>query len=345
MAERALSAAQSLPSADEAARLATRLGLRPHRGHVALVLNFRGASDTIECISSLLDAGTPADAILVVDNASGGADVERIAQAHPRVPLLALPVNTGYAGGNNAAARVARAAGARVAVVLNNDTTVAPGFLDAIADFMSARPRVMVASPKITWYQDPERLWYAGGSYSPWRGFALTEGRSERDDGRFDAIRPVTFATGCAVAIRLEAVDRTDPFVGEFFGYAEDLELCRYAASRRAEVMYAPVTVVRHKEGLSFNALGGQPLRIRLSVRNTLWVARRYLRWYHWLAAGPSILFRYLGRFAGIYVVRRDAASLAAMLRGAVEGLTMRLPAPLEGDAQAPESSDAAPDT
>lgn len=322
---------QRWPDAAESRTLAKSLGLRPHRGHQVLVLNFRGAADTLECVKSLLDAGVPEKAILVVDNASGGEDAAQIAVAFPTVPVLGLPENLGYAGGNDVAMNVARAAGCQIAVILNNDTVVAPRFLDDIADFMVSHERVAVMCPKITWYASPDLLWYAGGSYSRWRGYAVTHGRREADGPRFNETRPVSFATGCAVAIRLASLPRHVAFVPEFFGYVEDAELSLYAASSGHAVVYAPVTWVRHKEGMSFNTLGGQPLRIRLSVRNTIWVARRYLRWYHWLLAGPRLVIGYLGRFVAIYLVRRDLRSLKALVDGLIEGLMDPLPSALRG--------------
>ena len=320
---------QRWPDAEDVQRIAGQLRLHPHRGYLVLVLNFRGAADTIECVGSLLDGGAPASAVLVIDNASGGADAEQVAAAHPSVAVLALPENLGYAGGNDVATLVARASGATGVIVLNNDTTVAPRFVDDLVDYMTEHPEVTVACPEITWYHDPGLLWYGGGSYSPWRGYAVTEGRRAAAGGRYSRERDVTFATGCAMAIRLGGLRRAMPFVPEFFGYVEDAELSLHAVAHGGRVVFTPRTWVRHKEGIAFAALGGQPLRIRLSVRNTLWVARRYLKWYHWAVAGPRLLGGYLGRFALIFLIRRDAASLRALLEGLGTGLRSPLPASL----------------
>ncbi|TPW95016.1 glycosyltransferase family 2 protein, partial [Schumannella luteola] len=73
-------------------------------GVVTVVLvNFRGADDTITAIAHLREVDWPADAleIVVVDNASGGDDAARIREAHPEVLLIESPDNTGFAGGCN----------------------------------------------------------------------------------------------------------------------------------------------------------------------------------------------------------------------------------------------------
>src|SRR4051794_11914664 len=77
-------------------------GRRP--GVVSVVIvNYRGAADTLTCIKGLdrLDWPTEALEIVVVDNASGDGSVEQIAAHAPHVTLIASPENTGFAGGCN----------------------------------------------------------------------------------------------------------------------------------------------------------------------------------------------------------------------------------------------------
>jgi GT2 family glycosyltransferase len=73
----------------------TGRGRRP--GVVSVVIvNYRGAEDTLTCIDGLGGLEWPAEAleIIVVDNASGDDSVEQIAARAPHVTLIASPENT-----------------------------------------------------------------------------------------------------------------------------------------------------------------------------------------------------------------------------------------------------------
>jgi GT2 family glycosyltransferase len=308
-------------TADEAADVARRIGLRPYRGCVVIILNYGGLTDTTECLESLWHAGIDQQAVLVVDNASPVDDPERLHVAYPAMPIVRADTNYGFCDGNNIGATLARAAGATEVVLLNNDTTVATGFLDAFADYFAAHERVVLLNPKIVWYHAPDRIWFAGGYYSPWLAFPRDVARNRVDVPAVDAARSISFATGCALGIRLSGVPSQRLFVPEMFAYAEDLELTLRVRAGGGEVMYAPVTVVRHKEGRTFASMGNRSVSAYLSTRNVLFVGRQYLRWYHWLTASFAYTTFYLGRLALVFALRGDWAAVAALMRGTGQGL------------------------
>lgn len=64
-----------------------------------VVLNWNGAKDTLACLDSLAALISPSCRVLVVDNGSTDGSPEKIRERFPAVELLLLPVNIGYAGG------------------------------------------------------------------------------------------------------------------------------------------------------------------------------------------------------------------------------------------------------
>src|SRR5262249_40082884 len=195
------------------------------------------------------------------------------------------------------------------------------GFLDAFADYYDAHPDVVLLNPKIVWYHAPERIWFAGGSYSRWLAFPRDLARNHADSPVYDVERPISFATGCALGVRLDGVPDGQLVVLEYFGYAEDLELTIRVLEAGGRVMYAPVAVVRHKEGRTFASMGRRSLPARLSARNVLFVARRYLRWYHWPTGGVAYATCFVGRLGLIFALRRDWGAITALARGTFQGL------------------------
>ena len=68
---------------------------------VAIVLNWCGEQDTVDCIESLRRATYPALRILLVDNGSPDGSGDRLHTRFPDVSYLTTGANLGYAGGNN----------------------------------------------------------------------------------------------------------------------------------------------------------------------------------------------------------------------------------------------------
>ncbi|HEY9784319.1 MAG TPA: glycosyltransferase family 2 protein [Candidatus Obscuribacterales bacterium] len=90
----------------------------------ALVLHWRGAELTRECLKSLAGVGYPGLTVLLVDNGSDHNDGAKLKQEFPSIELLRLDANLGFAGGCNAGMMYCMERGAEFIWLLNNDTKV-----------------------------------------------------------------------------------------------------------------------------------------------------------------------------------------------------------------------------
>lgn len=93
-----------------------------------VVVNYNGAHLLPPCLAGLRRQDTPPGFFdtVVVDNASVDGSRELLARDHPEVRVIASPVNTGFAGGNNLALRQVTTP---FAVLLNNDAVPEPDWL------------------------------------------------------------------------------------------------------------------------------------------------------------------------------------------------------------------------
>jgi hypothetical protein len=103
---------------------------QPPSGLVSIIiLNWNGKDLLAEGLPSVIEAvqrdGRPHE-ILVVDNGSSDGSQEYLRAAFPRVRILELPENRGFARANNLGVQAARH---DIVVLLNNDMVVDPGFL------------------------------------------------------------------------------------------------------------------------------------------------------------------------------------------------------------------------
>jgi GT2 family glycosyltransferase len=103
-----------------------------------------GADLTRACVDSLLaqEPSPPAE-ILLVDNASAD-DTRTLDRLDPRIRVLALPRNLGFAGGVNAGLRAAREP---FLLVLNNDTQAAPDLLALLLRELERDPDLGAVAP------------------------------------------------------------------------------------------------------------------------------------------------------------------------------------------------------
>jgi len=247
-----------------------------------IVLSWNQRAVTLECLASVSRITYPQHRLLLVDNASTDGTPEAVRRAHPGVEVLVLPENRLFAGGNNAGIRHALDRGADMVLLLNNDTEVEPGFLEPLVSRSRSTPRCGMVAPKIYYYGDPQRLWYAGGEVSFWSGTLWHVGLREIDKGQHDVGGETGYATGCCVLVPREAIARAGMLDEAFRMYAEDADWSWRIRAAGYSIQYEPLSRVWHKISVSSGGhLSAYKMR-RKFLGNFRFMAR-HARWYHWL--------------------------------------------------------------
>jgi hypothetical protein len=248
--------------------------------------------------------------IVVVDNASGDGSAEMVRAEFPSVYLIANTTNKGFTGGNNDGLRLAdelmRNAGMgpnHFLFLLNPDTEVQPGALDAMSAYAQATADVGLIGP---------RLRYGDGSLQssrrrfPTLQTALFEStwlqryapRQVLDqfymiDKSADEACEVDWVVGAAMFVRYEAyrqvglLDETN-----FFMYSEETDWCKRMKGAGWRVVYLPQAEVVHYEGRS----SGQVSARRMRLFNTSKV--RYFAKHHGALQAGVLRLWLLGQFA-----------------------------------------------
>jgi len=101
----------------------------------------------LDCLASIADAKLGLSyEVIVVDNGSADFTVEAVVRQFPETRVVALPKNIGFGAGNNRGLEVMRG---RHAVLLNSDTIVLPGGLEACVRFLDEHPDVGAVGPQL----------------------------------------------------------------------------------------------------------------------------------------------------------------------------------------------------
>jgi len=270
------------------------------------VVSFQTRDELERCLLSVR-AAQPVETI-VVDNGSTDGSIALVRSRFADVRLIVSERNGGY----GAAANQAIAASTAPAVLLlNSDTELEPGALEALGRYLADHPSAAVVGPRLENSDgslQPSTLAYpsAADMLMGDTGLHLLVRRLPWVRERFlrtwahDAPRAVPWVVGAALAIRRRAFDAVGGFDERYFMYWEEADLCRRLATAGFETHYAPVTTVRHARSVS---TGKEPVVMR---REWLVSYRRYLATY----ATPR------SRLAQLGLLRAFAAARALRDRG-----------------------------
>jgi GT2 family glycosyltransferase len=298
----------------------------------AVVLNWNGTEDTVECVRSLnaleLPEGVSLD-VLVVDNGSRVGPAAALREAGLAAAILFTGANRGYAGGNNAGIRHAGRAGADFVWVLNNDTVVAPDALAPLLRSAAGHASAAVFGSRVVRADDPSRIWVAWGRVTWRQSLIALEGEGAPDGPRFDGERDVEWIPGCALFFRTRALAEVGGFDERFFAYHEDVDWAARAARAGWSSRYVGASRVTHRvHGSSGGAAHYGGFRKYLSARNSLLYAFKHGRSAQiaWMAAWIAITLPFqLARRA----LSGEVAGVTIKVRGWVDALLGR-PLPLD---------------
>jgi GT2 family glycosyltransferase len=304
----------------------------------AVVVTWEGGAATDRCVASLLAQDRPPDLIFVVDNASRAPERERLRAGlggHQRVRLLLLDENRQFAGGLNAGARAAIAAGATHLLLLNNDTALAPDALRRLVETLDSTPGAGIAGPSVMDLRRPEHVLSAGERHSvPLLCVPRTLLRYRRAAERPYA---VTGIMGCALLVTRACFEAVGGFSEEIGVYYEDVDFCLAARARGFGAVVEPRAVVRH-DGLRGFAAGLTPWAAYLKARNPWLVVRRH--------GGAAALLGFVPVYGALiaasaagYALRGRRDIVLALGRGAVAGVRLAAGAPARRIAAPPVRS------
>ena len=235
-----------------------------------VILNYNGASMLSRFLPSVLKY-SPGAGIVVADNGSTDNSVAVLRESFPAVRLVQLDKNHGFADGyNRALAQVE----AEYYLLLNSDVEVTEGWLVPLLTFMEQHPAAVACQPKILAYNNKTQFEYAGaaGGFIDRYGYPYCRGRLfdtiEVDNGQYNDVCRVFWATGAAMMVRSAAFRKAGGFDGRFFAHMEEIDLCWRMLARGGEIYVVPQSRVYHVGGATLNK--SNPRKTFLNFRNNL---------------------------------------------------------------------------
>ncbi len=241
-----------------------------------VIPNYKGKEYIRPCLDSLLEEQAryldgeqdkpPLFKVLVVDNGSTDGVPEIVRREYPEVTLLELAENTGFCHAVNLGIR---AADTPYVLLLNNDTVVKPGFVQALLARMESDGRIFSVSPLMLSMEDESRVDDAGDRYNA-LGWAFARGKG-RPAARYQKQARIFAACGGASLYRREAVLALGGFDENHFAYLEDIDIGYRARIHGWHNVYEPGARVLHA-GSAVSGSRHNAFKVKLSSANNAYM-------------------------------------------------------------------------
>lgn len=237
-----------------------------------IILNWNGEKYLDQFLPSVVKySNGEAISVVVADNGSTDNSVNLIRTHYPSIRVIELNQNYGFAEGYNQAIRLVEA---DYVVLLNSDVEVTANWLNPMLDYLDSHPEIAACQPKIRAYNNRTHFEHAGaaGGMMDKLGYPFCRGRIvgyvEEDNGQYDTICNIFWATGACMLIRRKAYIDNGGLDADFFAHQEEIDLCWRLLCRGYKIVCLPQSVVYHVGGASLSYQN--PRKTYLNFRNNL---------------------------------------------------------------------------
>ena len=255
-----------------------------------VIPNYNGIEYIKTCLDALQRQTYGMVPIVLVDNGSTDGSRELVETSYPQVKVIVFPENTGFCHAVNVGILETNSP---YVILLNNDTEVAPDFVEKLLSGIKKRKKAFSCAAKMIQFRNRTLLDDAGNYYNAF-GWAFARGKG----------KPVTlyekpekiFASCAGAAIyRRSVLDKIGLFDEEHFAYLEDIDIGYRARIYGYQNWYLPDAKVYHigsgTSGSRYNLF-----KIRYSSRNNIYMIYKNMPFGQILLNFPFLFCGFLAK-------------------------------------------------
>ena len=212
-----------------------------------IIPNWNGKELLKDCLESLQSQSFEDFEIILVDNNSEDESLKFVEGSFPKVRVLRLDKNYGFAKAINEGVRVSEA---QYVVFLNNDTVAERDWIKSLVECADFHPEVISVNSKLLNFNNKKEIDGVGILINE-VGQARSVGWQEEDKGQFDPPAGgelyIFGATGGASLFRKEDFIKVGIFDEHYFMYSEEVDFAFRAQFLGYKSIFCPEAVVFHK--------------------------------------------------------------------------------------------------
>lgn len=216
-----------------------------------IIPNWNGKKLLPPCLAGVFGQTFSDFEIIVVDNGSTDGSVNFVKKNYPKVQLIKLPKNLGFASAVNRGIAECKS---KYLALLNNDARPDKNWLSNLYGEIVSRPEVFAVVPKVINSENKKIIDNAGDKINI---IGQAEPRGKGDDAsKYDRAGYIFGASGAASLFKREVFDRLGKFDEDFFFYFEDVDFSLRAQLAGYKCWYQPKALVYHLGQITAAKLG-----------------------------------------------------------------------------------------
>ncbi len=223
------------------------------------VVNTNGREFLLACLEAIertAPAGVERE-VLVLDNASDDGSADAVRGLGRDIRLVELDRRQGK-GANDT--RLLREARGRYCLLLNEDSELQPGAVEALLEALEANDRGAVAAAQLLDSSGkPVPCAWRFPGLGPALAGALFLHRWLTVQSKGDRTRPVDWAQSSAMLVRSDAAEQVGYLDPDFFVYYDECDFCRRLADAGWSRLYVPAARAIHHDQLATDLGAGLP--------------------------------------------------------------------------------------
>jgi GT2 family glycosyltransferase len=219
-----------------------------------IIVHLKNVTNLVDCIVSLNEIIYPKFEIIIVHNGcKSTALTTQLDSVKKNIKkIINTEFNLGFARANNIGIKEALNNEADYVLLLNDDTVVSPDFLNSLVDMAEKNSDIAMLGPKIYFFDEPERIWFAGAEFIE-ETCQVIAPRSGEIDASLNDSKAIDsdYITGCSLLIRRKILDQIGLLDERFFLYWEDVDWGLRVKKAHLKNAVVPSSKIWHKISVS----------------------------------------------------------------------------------------------
>lgn len=230
-----------------------------------VIPNYNGEKYLRGCIESILNEAYKAFEVIIIDNASTDSSYAWLGD-YENIIFKRLDQNYGFSTAVNEGIKLAKG---EYVLLLNNDTVVEHGFIEALVKTIEVDDKIFGVASKMITYQDHNLMDDAGDEYTLF-GWTLKRGDGQHVDYYIKPCKVFSVCAGAAL-YRKKVFDEIGLFDESFFAYMEDVDISFRSRIHGYYNVYCPDAKVYHI-GSATSGSRYNDFKVNLAARNNIYV-------------------------------------------------------------------------
>ena len=251
--------------------------------------------------------------VIVVDNGSKDASCKIIQEKYPKVQLIQLEENTGFCNAVNVGIEQSNSA---FVILLNNDTKVLPGFVEALTKTIEEEPKLFAVSSQMLMWDRTDLIDDAGDQYNVF-GWAYSRGKG-KSATRYEKPATVFAACGGAAIYRKSILEEIGLFDNNHFAYLEDIDICYRARIYGYSNCYEPKAKVLHAGSASTGSRYNE-FKTKMAAKNSIYMIWKNMPILQLIINMPFLLIGFFIKW--MFYIRKKMGTL--YIKGLKNGIKL----------------------